>query len=131
MLIILHARADVDINGASTEDQIEQIGSAFKYGTNEPQSRQDTLIFLLLKSIIYQKDMSQFRPTGIESVEIQITISLSSAMATESILRKSLFWLGNANPRAVRCEDGSLRVYIKLEIFIQQLVGEGVTVTGI
>ena len=26
-------------------------------------------------------------------------------MATESVLRRSLFWLGNANPRAVRCED--------------------------
>lgn len=26
-------------------------------------------------------------------------------MATESVLRRSLFWLVNANPRAVRCED--------------------------
>ncbi|CBI39752.3 unnamed protein product, partial [Vitis vinifera] len=40
----LHASADVDMNGASTEDQTEQIGPPSEYGTDEPQSRQNTLV---------------------------------------------------------------------------------------
>ena len=54
----LHASVDVDINGAGVEDQTEQIGSASKYGTDEPRSRQNTLVFLLLRSTTYQKDLS-------------------------------------------------------------------------
>ena len=32
----LHASADADMNGANTEDQIEQIEPTSEYGTDEP-----------------------------------------------------------------------------------------------
>ena len=64
-----HASVDVDMNGASTEDQTEQIGPTSKYGTDEPHLRQNTLVFLLLRSTTYQKDLSQISLTKVESVE--------------------------------------------------------------
>ena len=40
----LHASANVDMNGASLEDQIEPTGPVSKYGTGEPQSGPNTLV---------------------------------------------------------------------------------------
>ena len=57
------------------------------------QSRQDTPVFLRLTSTIYQKDLSQIRPTEAESVETRIIILFSSVVA----LKRSLFDTGS-NP---------------------------------
>ena len=41
----LHASADVDMNGANAKgNETEQIGPASEYGTDEPQSRQNTVV---------------------------------------------------------------------------------------